>query len=163
MRQAFSLLEIFIAIALSGVMAYTASFFYLDTASISKQNIKTQLQSHFNVITSVILQCKEYSNVFPIQSDGSLANNTILDTLECNTSTPYLLNGGKGSFIPPSLENFTTYRATQTASEFYFSTTTAIDSINDEVLKELNSTFSTNQYVLTHDATTAYLKFYLSR
>jgi hypothetical protein len=163
MRQAFSLLEIFIAIALSGVMAYTASFFYLDTASISKQNIKTQLQSHFNIITSVILQCKEYSNVFPIQSDGSLANNTILDILECNTSTPYPLNGGKGSFIPPPLNNFSAYRATQSGSEFYFSTTTALGSTNHDVLQELNGTYSSSQYILTNDATTLSLKFYLSR
>lgn len=143
-------------------MAYTASF-YLDIDSISKQNIKTQLQSHFNVITSVILQCKEYSNVFPIQNNGSLASATLLNTLECNTSTPYLLDGGKGSFIPPALENFTQYRATQNGSEFYFSTSTPLNSVNDEVLIELNSTFSANQYLLTHDASTAYLNFYLSR
>ncbi|QOY55393.1 prepilin-type N-terminal cleavage/methylation domain-containing protein [Candidatus Sulfurimonas marisnigri] len=162
MRQAFSLIEMLIAIALSGVMAYTVAF-YLDTNEISKQNVKTQLQSHFNIITSIILQCKEYSNVFPIQNNGSLASSTLLNTLECNTSTPYLLDGGKGSFIPPALKNFTAYTATQTGSEFYFTTTTAINSTNDEVLIDLNTTFSPNQYVLTHDATTAYLNFYLSR
>jgi type II secretory pathway pseudopilin PulG len=162
MRQAFSLLEIFIAIALAGVMAYTTSFF-LDTKSISKQNIKTQLQSHLNVITSVILQCKEYSNAYPIDSNGSLASTTLLNTLECNTTTPYQLDGGKGSFIPPALDNFTAYTATQNGSEFYFSTTTAINSVNDEVLLELNTTYSLNQYELTHDATTAFLNFYLSR
>jgi len=162
MRQAFSLLEIFIAIALSGVMAYTASFF-LDTKSISKQNIKTQLQSQFNIITSVILQCKEYSNIFPLQSNGSLASSTLLNTLECNTTTPYLLDGGKGSFIPPPLDNFTDYTATQTGTEFYFSTTTPINSVNDEVLIDLNSTYSPNQYSLTYNATTAFINFYLSR
>ncbi|QOY51292.1 prepilin-type N-terminal cleavage/methylation domain-containing protein [Candidatus Sulfurimonas baltica] len=162
MRQAFSLLELLLAIALSGVMAYTASF-YLDIDSISKQNIKTQFQSHLNIITSVILQCKEYSNVFPIQNNGSLASATLLSTLECNTSTPYLLDGGKGSFIPPALENFTQYRATQNGSEFYFTTTTAINSTSDEVLIDLNTTYSQNQYELTHDASTAYLNFYLSR
>jgi hypothetical protein len=162
LRKAFSLIEIFIAIALSGVMAFTA-FFYLDTDTISKDNIKTQLQSHFNIITSVILQCKEYSNIFPIQSDGSLASSTLLNTLECNTTTPYLLDGGKGSFIPPALDNFTQYTATQTGTEFYFSTTTAINSVNDEILLELNTTYSPNQYELTYDATTAFLTFYLSR
>ncbi|MCW8894801.1 MAG: prepilin-type N-terminal cleavage/methylation domain-containing protein [Sulfurimonas sp.] len=162
MRQAFSLLELLLAIALAGVMAYTASF-YLDIDSISKQNVKTQLQSHFNIITSVILQCKEHSNVFPIQSNGSLASGTLLSTLECNTTTPYQLDGGKGSFIPPALDNFTAYTATQNGSEFYFSTTTAINSVNDEVLLELNTTYSPNQYELTHDATTAFLNFYLSR
>lgn len=162
MRQAFSLLEIFIGIALAGVMAYTTSFF-LDTESISKQNIKTQIQSHLNIISSVILQCKEYSNTFPVQSDGSLANDTLLNTLDCNTSTPYALDGGKGSFIPPALDSFTAYTAKQTGSEFYFTTTTAINSVNDEVLLELNTTYSPNQYELTYDTTTAFLNFYLSR
>jgi len=162
LRKAFSLLELLIAIALAGVVAYTTSF-YLDTKSITKQNIKTQLQSHFNIITSVILQCKEYSNIYPVQSGGSIASDTLLNTLECNTTTPYQLDGGKGSFIPIKLSNFTSYKATQNGSEFYFSTTTPINSTNDEVLIELNSTFSSNQYELTHDANTAYLNFYLSR
>ncbi|MCF6339429.1 MAG: hypothetical protein L3J10_01595 [Sulfurimonas sp.] len=156
------MLELLIAVALAGVMAYTASF-YLDTKTISKENIKTQLQSHFNIITSIILQCKEYSNVFPIQSGGTLASDTLLNTLECNTTTPYQLDGGKGSFIPTELSNFTSYKATQNGNEFYFSTTTPINSTNDEALTDLNTTFSSNQYELTYDATTAYLNFYLSR
>ena len=106
MRKAFSLLELLISIALAGLMAYATSF-YLDTASITKQNIKTQLQSHFNIITSVILQCKEYSNIYPIQSGGALASDTLLNTLECNTTAPYQLDGGKGSFIPIEPSNFT--------------------------------------------------------
>ena len=162
MRQAFSLLEIFIAIALAGVMAYTTSFF-LDTTTISKQNIKTQIQSHLNIITSVILQCKEYSNAFPVQSDGSLASSTLLSTLECNTTTPYALDGGKGSFIPPALDNFTDYTATQNGSEFYFSTTTPTNSINYDVLLELDTAYSPNQYDLNTTTATTILNFYLSR
>lgn len=99
----------------------------------------------------------------PIQSNGSLANNTLLNTLDCNTSTPYPLDGGKGTFIPPPLNNFTDYTATQNGSEFYITTTTAINSRNDDVLKDLNSTYSAQQYVLTYDTSTAYLNFYISR
>ena len=139
------------------------SFSYLNVSTLSKQNIKTELQSHFNIITATILQCKELSNAMPIQNDGSLASATLLNTLECNTSTPYLLDGGKGSFIPKPVNTFTAYTATQNASEFYFSTTTTINSYSDEVLQELQSNYSANQYELTYDASTAYLRFYLSR
>ena len=162
MRRAFSLLELLIVIALLGVMAIFSSN-YIDITSISKSNIKTEFKSHFNIISSAILYCKELSNVMPIQNGGSPANATLLTVLECNTSTPYLLDGGKGSFIPPPVTGATAYTATQTGSEFYFSTTAVLDSRNDEVLQELESDYSTNQFELTHDATTAYLKFYLSR
>ncbi len=162
MRRAFSLLELLIVITLSGVMAIFA-FNYLNMETISKENIRLELQSHFNIITATILQCKEYSNIMPIQSNGSEASNTLLNTLDCNTTTPYSLDGGRGSFIPLPLNDFTDYRATQNASEFYFSTTTDINSYNDEVLQDLQSTYSVNQYELTSDATTTTLKFYLSR
>ena len=162
MRKAFSLLELLIVITLSGVMAILA-FNYLDMETISKENIKLELQSHFNIITATVLQCKEYSNIMPIQSDGSEASDTLLNTLECNTTTPYSLDGGKGSFIPPPLNDFTAYTATQNLNEFYFTTTTSINSYNDEVLQELQNTYSSNQYELVSDATTTTLKFYLSR
>ena len=139
------------------------AFNYLNTKTLSKENIKLELQSHFNIITATILQCKEYSNIMPIQSDGSEASNTLLNTLDCNTTTPYSLDGGKGSFIPLPLNDFTDYTATQNASEFYFSTTTSINSYSDEVLQDLQNTYSSNQYELTSNATTTTLKFYLSR
>ncbi|MEA3371688.1 MAG: prepilin-type N-terminal cleavage/methylation domain-containing protein, partial [Campylobacterota bacterium] len=162
MRKAFSLIELLIVITLAGVTAILA-FNYLNMESISKNNIKLELQSHFNIITATILQCKEYSNIMPIQSGGSEASDTLLSTLECNTTTPYQLDGGKGAFIPPPLNDFTAYTATQNASEFYFSTRTSINSYSDEVLQELQTNYSTNQYELTSDATTTTLKFYLSR
>jgi len=162
MRKAFSLIELLITVALAGAMAiFISSFIDIDT--LSKDNIKTQLQSHLNIISSSILQCKELSNVMPIDSDGSLANNTLLNSLECNTTTPYPLDGGKGSFIPPALSDFTSYTATEIGSEFYISTTTPITSRNYDVLKDLNTTYSSQQYVLTDDTTTATLNFYLSR
>jgi len=161
-RKAFSLIELLLTVALAGAMAIF-SFSYIDSATLSKESIKTELQSHLNLISSAIFQCKELSNSMPIQSNGSLANNTLLNTLDCNTSTPYPLDGGKGTFIPPPLNNFTDYTATQNGSEFYITTTTAINSRNDDVLKDLNSTYSAQQYVLTYDTSTAYLNFYISR
>ena len=162
MRSAFSLLELLIVITLSGVMAILA-FNYRDMQTISQENIKLELQSHFNIITATILQCKEYSGIMPIQSNGSEASGTLLNTLDCNTTTPYALDGGKGSFIPLPLNNFTDYTATQTGSEFYFSTTTPINSYNATVLQELQATYSLKQYELISNATTTTLKFYLSR
>ena len=99
----------------------------------------------------------------PVENNTTLANGILVSALECNTTTPYQLDGGKGVFIPPAITGFTDYNATESGTEFYFSTTTTIDSTNDEVLQDLNSSYSTNQYELTYDATTATLKFYLSR
>lgn len=162
MRKAFSLIELFITIALAGVMAvFITSFIDLDT--LNKDTLKTQFNSHLNLISSAILQCKEFSNIMPIQNDGSLASDTLLNTLECNTTTPYNLDGGHGAFIPQALMDFTDYLATQTNDEFYISTTTPLDSRNYEVLVDLNTTYSTQQYVLTDDNATATIKFYLSR
>jgi len=141
----------------------TLSVSYYDTSTISKQNIKSELQSHLKIITATILQCKELSGIMPLQNDGSLANDTALDTLECNTTTTYKLDGGKGSFIPRALKGFTTYKATQNGDEFYFYTTTQIGSYQNDVLEDLNNTYSTNQYELSDDATDTTMKFYLSK
>lgn len=162
MKKAFSVIELAVVITLMGVMAIL-SVNYLNVNTLSKENTKTQLKSHINLITASILQCKDLSNAMPIQNDGSLANATLLNVLECNTSTPYLLDGGKGSFIPAPLQGFTSYSASQSGSEFYFSTSTPVNSANAEVLKELEDDYSTNQYELTDDATTSSMKFYLSR
>lgn len=159
-KKAFSVIELAVVITLMGVMAIL-SVNYLNVNTLSKENTKTQLKSHINLITASILQCKDLSNAMPIQNDGSLANATLLSILECNTSTPYSLDADKGSFIPIPIKGFTPYSATQNGSEFYFSTSTPVNSTNDEVLKELQDDYSTRQY--EYDATTASMKFYLSR
>jgi prepilin-type N-terminal cleavage/methylation domain-containing protein len=161
MKKAFSLIELLLTIALSGVMVIL-SFNYLNTSTLSKQNTKTQFQSHLNIITATIFQCKELSDAMPIQSGGSLASDTFLDTLECNTSSPYSLDGEKGAFIPEPLTGFTNYTAKQIGNIFYFTTTTPLVSNNYEVLRELQSAYSTKQYELIDDGTTATLNFYLS-
>ena len=162
MKKAFSMIELLAVITLMGVMTALA-FNYMDIETSSKDNIKTKFQAQLNLVTATIFQCKELSNAMPIDANGSLANNSTLSSMECNTTTPYALNGGHGGFIPTAVTGFSNFNATQNGSEFYISTTTDANSYNDKVLQELNSTYSTQQYVLTHDTTTAYLNFYLSR
>ena len=162
MKKAFSLFEIMIAIALLGAMAYF-SINYINTDTLKKESVKSQLQSHFNLITAAILQCKEYSGSFPIDQNGSIPTDSQIYSLECNTSTPYSLDGGNGFFMPIVLSGFSSYTATQNGDEFYFSTYTNKDSGNDLVLQDLNNTYSPRQYELTYDTTKVYLKFYISR
>jgi prepilin-type N-terminal cleavage/methylation domain-containing protein len=162
MRKAFSMIELLIAITLMGVMTALA-FNYMNIETISKENIKTEFQAQLNLVTATILQCKELSGAMPIDSNGSLANNTLLSSMDCNTTTPYALNGGHGGFIPSSMTGLSDFNATQNGSEFYISTSTDVNSRNYAALKDLNSTYSTQQYELTSNATTAYLNFYLSR
>jgi len=160
-KKAFSLIEVFLTIALIGVMVVLL-FSYINISTLTKQNTQTEFQSHLNIITATILQCKEYSNDMPIQDNGSLASDTLLETLECNTTIPYKLDGGKGSFIPKSLNGFSSYTAKESASEFYFTTTTNVSTENYEVLQDLETKYSSQQYELTDDGTTAKLNFYLS-
>lgn len=162
MKKAFSLIELLVVITLIGVMA-ALSFSYLNISTLSKQNIKTEFQSHLNIITATILQCKDLSNKMPTQALEVAANATLLNTLICNTSPTYTLDGSHGAFIPKPLLNFTAYRATQIGNIFYFTTTTPLNSLNYEVLQELQNSYSTNQYELTNNGTTATLNFYLSR
>ena len=161
MRKAFSILELLIAIALAGAMAIF-TFNVIDINTITKDATKAELQSDLNLITSAVLQCKELSSMMPIENNGSIANDTNLSDLDCNTSTTYSLDGGRGYFMPTTLTGFTIYQATQNGDEFYISTTAEKDSKYDEILQELNTTYSTQQYVLTY-TTTANLKFYISR
>lgn len=162
MRRAFTLLELLIVITLAGVMTLL-SLNFIDTKSLSKDALKTKIQSHFSIISSAVFQCKELSDAMPIQPNGSLANATPLNMLECNTTVPYPLDGGKGVFIPPPLSGFTAYTATENGNDFYITTTAPLASTNDEILTDLSAKYSANQFELTHDATTAYLNFYLSR
>jgi len=161
LKKAFSIIELIVAIILLGIMA-TLSINYYNTSTISKQSIKSQLQSHLEIITATVLQCKELSGIMPLQDDGSLADDTDLNTLECNTTTTYKIDGQRGGFIPKPLKDFTTYKATQTDNEFYFKTTTPLGSYNDDVLVELNSTYSSSQYELSDDGNDRTMKFYLS-
>lgn len=162
MRKAFSLIEVLVAVALAGAIAFF-TISYIDAASLSKESIKTELKAQFNLITSIVLRCKELSNSMPTQTNETLANATALNTLQCNTSPAYAIDGGQGAFIPVVPKGFTPYIATQSGNTFFITTTAKVDSRNYEVLQDLNTSYSTNQYVLTDDTTTATLNFYISR
>lgn len=161
-REAFSLIELSIAVILLGIMAMLTQNYY-NTLTLSKNNAVSELRSHFQIITATILQCKELSGVMPVQVGGADASNTLLNTLECSTTPTYKLDGGKNSFIPSALDGFSEYRATKNASEFYFSTSADLNTINEEALKEMEDSYSSFQYELSQDATKIYLKFYLSK
>ncbi len=161
MKHAFSLLELLLAIAFSGVMAWLL-LNYTDFTTINKQNIKSTLQTHIQTISEAILQCKTLSSQYPLQTDGSLAGDTAVAQLECNTTTPYPLDGGEGVFIPPAQNGFDTYSATQSGSAFYFSTAAALGSMQEEVLRDLNGSYSQNQYILSENGGKLELDFYLS-
>jgi len=150
-----------VVIVLLGIMA-TLSTNYYNTSTISKQNIKSELQSHIQIITATILQCKELSGIMPLKDDGSTADSTILNTMECNTTATYKLDGERGGFIPKELNGFTEYNATQNDTSFYFETSTTIGTFNDDVLLELNSTYPSSLYQLSSQNNTRYMKFYLS-
>jgi prepilin-type N-terminal cleavage/methylation domain-containing protein len=160
LRKAFSLIELLVAITLFGIMAILSVNYY-NSSTIAKNNIKAELQSHFKIITATILQCKELSTMMPIQTDGSLASNVLLNSLECNTTNTYPLDGGRGGFIPKPLSGFSEYNATQDANSFYFSTQTDLNSLNDDVLDELNSVYSNEQYQLSIVDSKRHLNFYL--
>lgn len=160
MKKAFSMIEFLVVIALMGVMTILA-FNYMNIETISKENIKTEFQAQLNLISATIFQCKELSGAMPIDSGGSFANESILSTLECNTSTPYPLNGGHSGFIPSAMTGFSDFNATQNGTEFYITTSTDINSTNDKALQDLSSSYSTSQY--EYNTTTSILKFYLSR
>lgn len=162
MKKGFSLLELFIVIALSGAMAIFA-LSYINPSSILNESSKAELQSHLSIISAAVFECKEASNMMPTQNGGTYANNTLLSALECNTSIPYPLDGGEGFFLPPAPSGFTNYTATQSGTLFYVSTSTPIDSSGDEILQELNSTYSPKQYILDYNTTTATMRMYLSR
>lgn len=134
---------------------------YYNFNTLTKLNIETQLNSQINLISATIFQCKNLSNQFPvIDANTPLHVESALNTLECNTSTPYELDGGNGGFIPKELNGFSTWEALQNADEFYICTTaTTLNSLQDEVLKDLNTTYSTTQYEYSNGK----MKFYLSR
>ncbi|MBN2781926.1 MAG: prepilin-type N-terminal cleavage/methylation domain-containing protein [Campylobacterales bacterium] len=161
MKKAFSLLELLIVITLLGIMT-VLSLSYFNTSTIAKEHIKTQFQSHLQIITTLVLQCKELSADMPSDA-GVDASDTLVRTLRCDTSTPYTLDDGTHGFIPQPINGFSDFKATESGDEFYISTEANKNTTNEDVLNDLNSVYSTNQYTLTSDATKIYLKFYISK
>lgn len=161
-KQAFTLIEVLLTIFLVGVLS-TIGYFYISTSSLRKAEYKTVLQSQFNLIESMVFQCKNLSEQMPNQVGGANALNTNLSLLECNTSTPYTFDGGRNGFVPIPPTGFTAYTATESGTLFYITTTASNNTVQDEALIKLSLNYTSTQAELTHDATTATFKFYLSR
>lgn len=161
-KKAFTLVEIIITILLMGIMA-TLGYFYLNMSTMNRSKYISILQSHFNVIEAMSFQCKSLSEQMPNQIGGADAVDTNLTLLECNTSTPYAFNGGRYGFIPVPPNGFTAYTATESGNIFYITTTAENNSTQDEAFKKLILNYTSQQAELSHDATTATFKFYLSR
>jgi hypothetical protein len=162
-RNAFTLVEIAMTVFLVGVLG-TISYYYLNLSKITQIQYKSTVQSHINLIESTVFQCKSLSEQFPKELDGSTnASNTLLSELECNTSTPYDLDGGRNGFVPLPPGALTPYRATESGSVFFISTSAENNSTEHEALRKLILGYTDTQAVLESNATDTTLKFYLSR
>lgn len=161
-KKAFTLIEVILTIFLVGVIS-ALGYFYISTSGLKEAEYKTVLQSQFNLIESMVFQCKSLSEQMPNQVGGADALDTNLSNLECNTSTPYTFNGGRNGFVPVPPTGFTAYTATESGTVFYIVTTADNNSTQDEAFKKLILNYTSNQADLNHSATTATFKFYLSR
>ncbi len=162
-RNAFTLLEAAITVFLIGVLS-AIGYYYLNVSQLKKSHYKSSVQSHLNLIESMVFQCKSLSEQFPLDlNTSSLANDTLLQDLECNTSTPYAFDGGRNGFVPQAPDGFGAYRATESGTSFYIMTTADNNSTQDEALISLSESFTTTQATLEHNATSAIFKLYLSR
>lgn len=140
------------------------TYYYINLSTLNKSQYQSTLQSHFNLIESMVFQCKSLSEQFPKELDSSTnASDTLLTDLECNTSTPYVLNGGRNGFVPLPPTGFTPYKATEAGSIFYIMTSADNNSTQDDALKNLILNYTSQQASLEHNATSAIFKFYLSR
>lgn len=161
--KAFTLIELAVTIFLAGLLG-SLGYFYLNTSNFQKLHYETALQSHINLIESMVFQCKSLSEQFPKElNTSSVASNTLLTQLECNTSVPYALDGGKNGFVPFPPTGFSSYTATESGTIFYVQTTAENNSTQDEALKKLILSYTSTQATLEHNATSAIFKFYLSR
>jgi len=162
-RTAFTQVEVALTIFLVGLMG-ALSYYYINSTTMTRLQYQSTLQSHYNLIESMVFQCKSLSNQFPKELSASkYASNTLLTQLECNTSVPYPLNGGRNGFVPVPPTGFSAYRATETGSAFYVMTSADNNSTQDNTFKKLILNYTSQQATLERNATSAIFKFYLSR
>jgi len=161
--KAFTLIELAITIFLAGLLG-GLGYFYFNTFTVKKLQYKTTIQSHINLIESMVFQCKSLSEQFPKELNTSTdASNSLLTELECNTTIPYSLNGGRNGFVPVPPSGFAPYRATKSGSQFYITTSAENNSTQHEALQKLIVNYTSQQATLESNTTSATFKFYLSR
>lgn len=161
-KKAFTLVELAMVVFLAGVMG-AVGYYYISTTSLKRSQYKTTLQSQFNLIESMVFQCKSLSEQMPNQIGGADANNTALTSLECNTSTPYTFNGGRNGFVPVPPTGYGAYTATESGTVFYILTTAENNSTQDKALQSLVLNYTSQQATLENNTTHAIFRFYLSR
>lgn len=162
-KKGFTLVEMAVTVFLAGLLG-SFGYYYFNTSSLNRSHYKSSVQSHFSLIESMVFQCKSLSEQFPEDLNTStLANDTLLSELECNTSIPYALNGGRNGFVPVPPTGFSAYTATEAGSEFYVRTTAENNSTQDEAFQKLILNYTLAQATLEHNLTHATFKFYLSR
>lgn len=160
-HNGFTLLETVIAIVLLGMMAFFTTS-YLNVSTLSQIQSKSQLQSQITLLQSMILQCKTLSEVMPKQASSANASATLIDQLVCLTSPTYLINGGKGGFVPHPLNGFDPFTATESGASFFITISATQNSDNDSVLQSLSSGYSATQAQLHYGGGKAILDIYLS-
>jgi prepilin-type N-terminal cleavage/methylation domain-containing protein len=161
-KKAFSLVELLVAIALSGVMA--ALFYnYVNYAYYKNQSLKTTIQTHFSSITAAILHCKSVSDLFATQAGGVEASDTPVSELECQSSPPFMLDGYDAFFMPKAPSGFDAYSATQSGNAFYIKTAVDANSDFTQALYDLNASYSSNQYELALQGGKLEATYYISR
>lgn len=162
-HSAFTLIEIALTIFLVGLLG-ALGYYYFNLTTMNSLRYKSTIQSQINLIEAMTFQCKSLSEQYPKQlTTFTNASNTLLTELECNTTTPYVFDGGKNGFVPVPPGRFSSYRATESGTTFYIVTTTDNNTTEDKALKKLILNYTAQQATLDHNATSAIFKFYLSR
>jgi len=162
-KKAFTQIEVALTVFLAGLMG-ALTYYYVNVSTMNRIQYQSTLQSHFNLLESMVFQCKSLSEQFPKDLNTSTnAANTLLTQLDCNTSTPYSLDGGRNGFVPVPPNGFSTYRATESGSTFYVMTSADNNSTESKALEKLILNYNSRQATLEYNATSAIFKFYLSR
>jgi len=162
-KKAFTQIEVALTVFLTGLMG-ALTYYYINVSTLNRIQYQSTLQSHFNLIESMVFQCKSLSEQFPEDLNTSTkATNTLLTLLDCNTSTPYSLDGGRNGFVPVPPNGFSAYRATESGTTFYVMTSADNNSTESKALEKLILNYNSRQATLEHNATSAIFKFYLSR
>jgi len=162
-KKAFTQIEVALTVFLAGLMG-ALTYYYVNVSTMNRIQYQSTLQSHFNLLESMVFQCKSLSEQFPKDLNTSTnAANTLLTHLDCNTTTPYSLDGGRNGFVPVPPNGFSAYRATESGSIFYVMTSADNNSTESKALEKLILNYTSRQATLEHNATSAIFKFYLSR
>lgn len=163
-KKAFTQIEVAMTVFLAGLMG-ALTYYYVNVSTMNRLQYQSTLQSHFNLLESMVFQCKSLSEQFPkdLNATSMNASDTLITQLECNTSTPYSLNGGRNGFVPVPPNGFSAYKATESGNTFYIMTSADNNTTESKAFDKLILNYTSRQATLEHNVTSAIFKFYLSR